>query len=239
MSVNEDPYEMLGIEPDASIEEIKCAYRQAAIRWHPDVSQADPAESERQFKQAAEAYKCALRKTLLAAKEARKARQTRADSDEPIRCGPHPDCSRFTPPKPSPRQRPCRPCPERTERRESRRFTQEILPALLILIIVIPVLIPLISASIRSDTMGPEAYATYLEEQAERERRESERERRESDRSDNMTNTETWMHRNGVWALLDTLWSIRYFLLVFVASVTACAVFLTIRRKGRRPNHIP
>ena len=105
MDANKDPYKTLGIEPDASIEEIKCAYRKAAIRWHPDVSKVDPAESKRQFKLATDAYKYVFHKALSAAIEARKARQAQADSDEPIQCGPRPDCPRFTPPPPSPRQR--------------------------------------------------------------------------------------------------------------------------------------
>ena len=31
-----NPYEVLGISTDASIDEIQVAYRQHALRWHPD-----------------------------------------------------------------------------------------------------------------------------------------------------------------------------------------------------------
>jgi len=100
MHADEDPYRTLGIEPDATIEEIKRAYHEAAIRWHPDVSKADPAESQRQFRLATDAYKHVLREALLAAREARKESQVRADSSEPARCDPHAERRYYTPPPP-------------------------------------------------------------------------------------------------------------------------------------------
>lgn len=51
----DDYYETLGIERGASAEEIKKAYRQAALRFHPDKNPGDAAAEER-FKRAAEAY---------------------------------------------------------------------------------------------------------------------------------------------------------------------------------------
>lgn len=50
-----DFYEVLGVAKDASPEEIKRAYRQAAMKHHPDRNKGD-AEAERKFKEAAEAY---------------------------------------------------------------------------------------------------------------------------------------------------------------------------------------
>jgi molecular chaperone DnaJ len=50
-----DYYEILGVGRDASIQEIKRGYREAAVRWHPDRNPDDPAAEER-FKEAAEAY---------------------------------------------------------------------------------------------------------------------------------------------------------------------------------------
>lgn len=50
-----DYYEVLGLERDAATEEIKKAYRQLALRYHPDKNPGDP-DAERRFKECAEAY---------------------------------------------------------------------------------------------------------------------------------------------------------------------------------------
>lgn len=50
-----DYYEVLGVAKSASSDEIKKAYRQAAIKYHPDKNPGDK-ESEEKFKEAAEAY---------------------------------------------------------------------------------------------------------------------------------------------------------------------------------------
>jgi molecular chaperone DnaJ len=49
-----DPYEVLGVERDASEQQIKKAFRQLAMALHPDVNAHDP-DAERKFKEAAEA----------------------------------------------------------------------------------------------------------------------------------------------------------------------------------------
>lgn len=50
-----DYYEILGVERDAQLPEIKSAYRKLAIRYHPDKNAADPVAAEK-FKEASEAY---------------------------------------------------------------------------------------------------------------------------------------------------------------------------------------
>jgi len=50
-----DYYEVLGISKSASADEIKKAYRKAAIQYHPDKNPGDK-EAEDKFKEAAEAY---------------------------------------------------------------------------------------------------------------------------------------------------------------------------------------
>ncbi|NXN93047.1 DNJB6 protein, partial [Rhinopomastus cyanomelas] len=51
-----DYYEVLGVQKQASAEDIKKAYRKLALKWHPDKNPDNKEEAERQFKQVAEAY---------------------------------------------------------------------------------------------------------------------------------------------------------------------------------------
>jgi len=49
-------YQVLGVERDASGDQIKSAYRKAALKWHPDRNPENKAEAEEKFRQASEAY---------------------------------------------------------------------------------------------------------------------------------------------------------------------------------------
>lgn len=54
----QDPYEVLGVSRDASMDEIKKAYRKLSRKYHPDANINNPhkAEAEEKFKQVQEAY---------------------------------------------------------------------------------------------------------------------------------------------------------------------------------------
>ena len=55
MAEKRDYYEVLGVPKNANADEIKKAYRKAAIKYHPDKNPGDK-EAEEKFKEAAEAY---------------------------------------------------------------------------------------------------------------------------------------------------------------------------------------
>lgn len=55
MAEKRDYYEVLGVQKNANADEIKKAYRKAAIQFHPDKNPGDK-EAEEKFKEAAEAY---------------------------------------------------------------------------------------------------------------------------------------------------------------------------------------
>ncbi|KAL1968947.1 hypothetical protein VTN77DRAFT_781 [Rasamsonia byssochlamydoides] len=48
-------YDALGIKPDASQDDIKKAYKKAALRWHPDKNKDNPKAAEK-FKEVSQAY---------------------------------------------------------------------------------------------------------------------------------------------------------------------------------------
>ncbi|HUU42359.1 MAG TPA: DnaJ domain-containing protein, partial [Planctomycetota bacterium] len=56
MTEDRDYYEILGLQKNATDEEIKKAYRRLAMKHHPDRNPDDKTEAERKFKEAAEAY---------------------------------------------------------------------------------------------------------------------------------------------------------------------------------------
>lgn len=51
-----DYYDVLGVKPEASEQEIKKAYHRSALRWHPDKNQNNKEEADRKFKKISEAY---------------------------------------------------------------------------------------------------------------------------------------------------------------------------------------
>jgi molecular chaperone DnaJ len=51
-----DYYEVLGVSRTAAIEEIKSAYRKAALKWHPDRNPENKSEAEAKFRECTEAY---------------------------------------------------------------------------------------------------------------------------------------------------------------------------------------
>ena len=55
MAEKRDYYEVLGVAKNANADEIKKAYRKAAIKYHPDKNPGDK-QAEEKFKEAAEAY---------------------------------------------------------------------------------------------------------------------------------------------------------------------------------------
>ena len=55
MADKRDYYEVLEVQRGASADEIKKAYRKAALKYHPDKNPGDKSAEEK-FKEAAEAY---------------------------------------------------------------------------------------------------------------------------------------------------------------------------------------
>src|ERR1700692_4400586 len=54
--VKSDYYEVLGVIRTASSDEVKSAYRKAALKWHPDRNPEQKDTAEAKFREATEAY---------------------------------------------------------------------------------------------------------------------------------------------------------------------------------------
>ena len=50
-----DPWQVLGVSPDATLDEVKAAYKKAALRYHGDVCHGNPKGAERTFVKITEA----------------------------------------------------------------------------------------------------------------------------------------------------------------------------------------
>ncbi|HUL39178.1 MAG TPA: molecular chaperone DnaJ [Methanomassiliicoccales archaeon] len=56
MAEKRDYYEVLGVPKNATLDQIKAAYRALARKYHPDVTKEDKAHAEERFKEISEAY---------------------------------------------------------------------------------------------------------------------------------------------------------------------------------------
>lgn len=56
MAAKDDYYKTLGVERNATPDEVKKAFRRLAKKYHPDMAQGDKKEAEEKFKQISEAY---------------------------------------------------------------------------------------------------------------------------------------------------------------------------------------
>ena len=61
MAMEADPYETLGVSRGAGLEEVRAAYRQAALKCHPDNCPGRRAEAARRFRELTEAYRAITR----------------------------------------------------------------------------------------------------------------------------------------------------------------------------------
>ena len=76
-----DPHQVLGVDYNATQEEIKLAYRRVAMKWHPDRNQ-NSAESRERFHQAAEAYRMLFERAGRDKPEGARARASSAPRDD-------------------------------------------------------------------------------------------------------------------------------------------------------------
>jgi hypothetical protein len=59
--MEDDPYRLLGVPPDADLRQIRAAYRRAALACHPDNRPADRQQAEEAFRALTDAYRVAAR----------------------------------------------------------------------------------------------------------------------------------------------------------------------------------
>jgi curved DNA-binding protein CbpA len=55
-SKKRDYYEVMGLTKNATLEDIKKAYKKLAIKWHPDKNPNNKEEATQRFREIAEAY---------------------------------------------------------------------------------------------------------------------------------------------------------------------------------------
>ncbi len=79
-----DPYKVLGLQPDASDDDIKKAYRQMAKKYHPDLHPDDPNIHDK-MNEINEAYDMLTNPAKYAVKRAQEEAQNDADTAEVVR----------------------------------------------------------------------------------------------------------------------------------------------------------
>jgi hypothetical protein len=62
MRTEAECYRVLGVEPGATLDEVRAAYRRAACRYHPDLQRADSPAAERKLRELIVAYKFIARR---------------------------------------------------------------------------------------------------------------------------------------------------------------------------------
>jgi hypothetical protein len=82
MPSSQDPFEVLGVSREAEFEEVRGAYRQAALRCHPDTNPDNPDEAQQEFYRVTEAYRRCLRVLRVRAAEARRRPKDRTTPQE-------------------------------------------------------------------------------------------------------------------------------------------------------------
>ena len=56
MNENYNPYKVLGLSNNASLNEIKTSYKKLALKYHPDRNKDDKENAENKFKEISKAY---------------------------------------------------------------------------------------------------------------------------------------------------------------------------------------
>ena len=67
-----DYYAMLGVGKNCTADELKKAYRKAAVRWHPDKNPDNRVAAEKKFKEIAAAYEVRTPRSACASRRPRR-----------------------------------------------------------------------------------------------------------------------------------------------------------------------